>query len=223
MSHMDLIIRNISRSEILNYLRYAGGEIPADTEAMIVRATEEVKAGARAKYRYVEKAKDAAELRGVLQGSDIEAMLAGSDRVLLMAVTLGREIEMLIRRHAFANLAYSVVLDAVASAAVESLAEDINRDLKEKYAPCHLTDRFSPGYGDLPMSVQEPLLYLLNAEKNLGLTTTADHIMIPRKSISAILGVSRQPQKSRAQGCEGCRLYADCEIRKRGGSCGKSK
>ncbi|MDI9497681.1 MAG: vitamin B12 dependent-methionine synthase activation domain-containing protein [Bacillota bacterium] len=220
---MDLKIRNISRNEILNYLRYAGGEIPADTEAMIARATEEVMAGARAKYRCVEKAKDAAELRDVLQGRDVEAMLAGCDRVLLLAVTLGREIEMLIRRHAFADLAYAVVLDAVASAAVESLAEDINRELAGKYAPCHLTDRFSPGYGDMPMSVQEPLLRLLNAEKDLGLTTTAGHIMIPRKSISAILGVSPLPQPKRAPGCEGCRLYANCEIRKRGGSCAKSE
>ncbi|MDI9468934.1 MAG: vitamin B12 dependent-methionine synthase activation domain-containing protein [Bacillota bacterium] len=220
---MNLRVENISRSEILKYLHYAGGDIPADMEAMIARATEEVKESARAKYRYVEKAKDARELEDILLGRDIELLLASSDRVLLMAVTLGREVEMLIRRQAFSNLAYSVVLDAVASAAVESLAEDINRELEGKYAPCHLTERFSPGYGDMPMSVQGPLLRLLNADKELGIATTAGHIMVPRKSISAILGISRLPQSKRVPGCEGCRLYADCEIRKRGGSCGKPK
>jgi cobalamin-dependent methionine synthase I len=49
--------------------------------------------------------------------------------------------------------------------------------------------RYSPGYGDLSLSFQPVLLNELNAAKLLGITLTDSYLMIPRKSISAIIGV----------------------------------
>lgn len=220
---MDLRIEHVNKEEVLNYLHYAGGEIPEDIKAMLDRAIEEVKQSARPKYKYLERDKDSEGLQEILLGKDIKSLLETSDRLILLAVTLGREVEMLIRRYTFSDLAYSVILDAVASSAVETLAEDINKDMEEKYKPSYLTDRFSPGYGDLPIRVQGQFLKLLEADKALGITTTESGIMIPRKSITAIIGISPMPQQRKGRACESCSLYADCRYRKRGELCGKTK
>ena len=49
------------------------------------------------------------------------------------------------------------------------------------------TMRFSPGYGEWPLKAQEKLLPLVEADK-IGVTLTDTDIMIPRKSVSAIIG-----------------------------------
>ena len=162
-------------------------------------------------------------LSELIIGEDTKRLLSDSTKVILMAVTLGQEIEMLIRKYSYSDITKSVVMDAVASAGVESLANDINDMLIEEYAPMYLTDRFSPGYGDLPIGVNVKLLRVLNGTKKIGLTTSETGIMIPRKSITAIIGVSENPQPHRYRGCENCRLYRECEFVKRGETCGYDK
>ena len=51
------------------------------------------------------------------------------------------------------------------------------------------TKRFSPGYGDLALAHQKEVLKLLNAEKNVGITLTDTCLMVPTKSVSAIVGI----------------------------------
>lgn len=82
-----------------------------------------------------------------------------------------------------------------------------------------LTDRFSPGYGDLPLKHQPDVLRLLEAQKRLGINLTSSGLMIPRKSVTAIMGISRERQKKRFKGCEVCSRFMDCELRKSGASC----
>ena len=59
-----------------------------------------------------------------------------------------------------------------------------------------LTNRCSPGYGDLPLSLQPHLLSALNANKLLHITLSDTLLMIPQKSITAIVGI-------RSDDCEG--------------------
>lgn len=217
---MNLNFGNIKRNEILKNLQYRGSEIPQDIDNLISQAIEELKKTAKPKYKHMEMEKDFEGWQNILIGKDVADLLDSSERIILMAVTLGNEIEMLIRRYSYSNLVYSVILDATAGAGVESLANDINIELEKIYKPYYLTDRFSPGYGDLPISVQNNFLKLINAEKDLGIKTSESGIMIPRKSITAIIGISEKPQSHRKAGCENCRLYLDCEFVRRGETCG---
>ena len=57
-----------------------------------------------------------------------------------------------------------------------------------------LTDRFSPGYGDFPMESSKDLVGLLDAGRRIGLTVSQSGILIPRKSVTAVLGVSDRPR-----------------------------
>lgn len=220
---MNLNFTKINKNEILKILQYRGSEIPKDIDLIIDTSIEDLRKYSKIKYKYKEYPKDHEDLEKILLGDGINKLLFSSNKILLVAVTLGREIEFLIRKYSYSDLVRSVILDATASAGVESIMNEINEYLISNYKPMYLTDRFSPGYGDMPISVQKDFLNLLNGEKNLGVSTTSTGIMIPRKSITAIIGVSNEKQKMRINGCENCRLFLQCEFLKRGETCGYKK
>ena len=91
-------------------------------------------------------------------GEDIRAFLAECGSVVLLAATLGAEAESLIRRAGARRSADALILDAAGSAAVERVCDNFCADLAAALAPRYLTERFSPGYGDMPLSDQ-PLLF----------------------------------------------------------------
>ena len=82
-----------------------------------------------------------------------------------------------------------------------------------------MTDRYSPGYGDLPLTLQPQLLSLLDAARQIGLTLTDTCLMTPRKSVTALFGLSGRPPARHASGCQSCSLKETCSYRKAGISC----
>lgn len=156
-----------------------------------------------------------------LAGEDIQGLLAESREAVLMAVTLGPGIERLLMRREVTDMADAVILDACASAAVENVCDHFEFDLRDalKGEGLYLTDRFSPGYGDLPLDAQARLCAALDTARRIGLTVSSNYIMVPRKSVTAILGISERPQPLRRRGCEVCSLFLTCPYRKEGVSC----
>ena len=82
-----------------------------------------------------------------------------------------------------------------------------------------LTGRFSPGYGDWPISLQPLLAETLDTARQIGLYVTDTYLMTPRKSVTALLGVSDHPVRGELAGCGHCVLRARCNYRKRGITC----
>ena len=220
---MNNFFETINKNAILKYLGYRYGEVPEEIMEEIGRALAIVRKVSRPKYSYKVFDKDDLTLKDILLGQDINDMVKDSFKVILLAVTLGQEIEMEVRRLSFTDLSLSVVTDAAASAAVEALADSVAETLQKDFDGYYFTDMFSPGYGDLPIGIQDKFLTMINAKKELGLTTTREGIMVPRKSISALMGVSQNKQAHRHRGCESCRLFMDCEFRRRGEDCGYQK
>ena len=83
----------------------------------------------------------------------------------------------------------------------------------------YLTGRFSPGYGDWDIAVQPLVANALDTVRRAGLCVTDTNLMTPRKSVTAILGVSGHPVKGKLAGCGHCVLRTRCEYRKRGKTC----
>lgn len=220
---MNIQIREINENNILKFLHYRGSQIPDDLENLIEDSANFIRENFLGKYSYKLFSIEDESLAPILIGNDIKELLATSSHVILMGLTLGQEVERHIRKLTYTDLTKSVIMDAVASAAVESLAEDINVKLADEFRPRYLTDRFSPGYGDMPIEIQGSFLDLLNAGKEIGLTTSSSGIMLPRKSISAIIGVSDKKQAYRHRGCATCRLYKECDFIKRGVTCAYEK
>jgi hypothetical protein len=113
--------------------------------------------------------------------------LGGAPRAYVIAVTLGIEVDRYLKRQSVASPARHFIADGAASALAEALSDicesDIGKDLK-------LCPRFSPGYADLPLSVQSFILSRLSAQRLLGITLTDSYLMIPTKSITAIIGIN---------------------------------
>ncbi len=117
-----------------------------------------------------------------LPGEDIAAHLADCRDCILFAVTLGMGVER-AQAGSLADPIAALYFDTACSLLIEEAA-----DAAERLMPAHDTWRYSPGYGDLPLEIQGRLLAVIDAPRQLGLTLTDSGMMLPRKSITAIVG-----------------------------------
>ena len=144
-----------------------------------------------------------------------DRILDGCSEVVLMALTLGAELERVLMRQEVTDMSDALVLDICASVGVEAAADDFEKQLSAELLADgkYLTNRFSPGYGDLPLSHQRPVLELLNASRAAGITLTPSQLMVPRKSVTAILGICDHMKEKTLGGCSLCPLKTKCSYR----------
>ena len=55
--------------------------------------------------------------------------------------------------------------------------------------------------------------------RKIGLCDTPTHLLTPRKSVTAVLGVAGHPVTGRRAGCANCALRERCAYRKEGKTC----
>ena len=60
----------------------------------------------------------------------------------------------------------------------------------------------------------EDIINLLNTSNKIGLTITKDKIMIPRKSVVAIIGISENKSTYKQKSCLECSNYNTCKYKK---------
>lgn len=217
----------IDHAEVLRYL-HCEREDDA-TRSLIDRCAEEVRR--KADVRTVSRVfavktvgADGVSFVGTglrLPGGDLQRHLHGCSRAVLFAATLGDGIDRMIRAAQITDLTRAVVLDCCASALTEAVcnAEEARLRAEASARGEFLTARFSPGYGDLPLAVQKEFLAALDAAKRIGLLATAENVLTPRKSVTAVLGLSDRPTAGAAAGCETCALRENCAFRRRKTTC----
>ncbi|MDD5137031.1 MAG: vitamin B12 dependent-methionine synthase activation domain-containing protein, partial [Candidatus Omnitrophica bacterium] len=108
------------------------------------------------------------------------------------------------------------LLDRVGSFAVESMAKNIEETLRKKLARKNLSVsmRFSPGYCDWPIEEQFKLAKIIDFDK-AGVSLTESCVMIPRKSITAIVGVGPKDLfKEVRSPCAACNMKV-CDYRRK--------
>ena len=212
----------LNMNEILKYLGFRGQELTEEIAAQIRRCTDEVLAAAtpRLTYRHA-PLEDGAVLGVTFAGNDIPRMLEPCEEVVLFGATLGPGVERLMMRYEVVNAADSVIMDACASTAIENICNNFESDMRRTVEAegRYLTDRFSPGYGDLPISEQPKFFALLDMTRRIGVSLTPTTIMVPRKSVTAIMGIARTPQPHRPPDCEHCLMFRNCPFRKAGRRC----
>jgi cobalamin-dependent methionine synthase-like protein len=89
-----------------------------------------------------------------------------------------------------------LLADAFGSSAATALGVALEQVVARRFAEKDLeaTRRYAPGYGDWPLADQAPLFSLLDASR-IGMTLTEDHLMIPAKSISGVIGGRAAPDR----------------------------
>lgn len=137
----------------------------------------------------------------LLPGEDIVRFLEGATHCALMAVTLGAQREQELQRRTALSATDALLYDAACSALAEAAADALQERVAQAAAGRGLdmlAGRFSPGYGDLPLDVQKPLLAALDAYRALGLAATESCLLVPRKSVTAVVGL--RPAEEAAAG-----------------------
>jgi len=223
---MRLSLSPIPRDQALRYAGWKGGTLPPELAALLQDCIHALEACCTPRYvwrRLALTQEDSGLSAGglILPGRALPALLAGCEGCVIFALTLGEAPEGLIRRAAVADRTRALLLDACASAACEQSCDDLQAMLARQFQRegLFVTDRYSPGYGDLPLTLQPRLLSLLDAERKIGLTLTDSFLMTPRKSVTALFGLSAHPQVRHAFGCQSCSRKETCSYRKAGISC----
>lgn len=168
------------------------------------------------------RALPAGQLPGeLIAGRDIRLHLGDSPQALLFAATLGPGVDGLLRRLAATDVAVAAAADALASALIEQVCDGYEQVLRAQWAQkgLYLTGRFSPGYGDYPLTAQPALCRLLDTHRAIGLSTAPSCMLTPVKSVTALLGIGDRPRAGHRAGCAHCALRDTCAYRKRGTFC----
>lgn len=215
----------ISKEEAARYMGVKG--VPDGRISKILDRCEIiVRESVQPKYVYRKTTVDFVEngvllggVNTVLSGKDIKKHLSGCNEAIVMAVTLSAEADKLIRRTAVTDMADALAVDCLCSAGVEQACNLAEEEIFENIHALYRTWRFSAGYGDLPLDIQKDLLIFLNAQRRIGLTVTENSLLIPSKSVTAIIGISETPVERGKKGCESCRMKGNCAFSAVGKTC----
>ena len=116
--------------------------------------------------------------------------LDGCHDTYLVCGTLGAAFDAYHRRVSVTSGANALIVQAIGAAAIEKVMDSIEDDVRAEIADDEtIVSRFSPGYGDFPLAEQRVLLGLLDAPRKVGVSLTDAMLMVPSKSVSAVIGV----------------------------------
>ena len=120
---------------------------------------------------------------------DLRQHLEGCDEILLFACTAGAETDRRIARAKLLSPARGLLMHAIGAQQVEGGCDRLCARLAQQFPDRQLTDRFSPGYGDLTLEMQRDVMAALDCGRTIGITLTDSLLMTPSKSVTAIIGM----------------------------------
>ena len=179
----------LNMNEILKYLGFHGQELTEEIAAQIKRCTDEVLAAATPRLTYR------------------QAPLV--DGAVLGVTFVGRDIPQML-----APCEEAVLFGATLGPGVERLmmryevtnaADSVIMDACASTAIENICNNFE---SDMRSAVEAEGHYL-----------TPTTIMVPRKSVTAIMVIARTPQPHRPPDCEHCLMFRNCPFRKAGRRC----
>ena len=183
-------------SEIARYMRMGTslpeGELAARIEKLRDEALGIVRT-ARTWRRF--KVSDGAIKSGSVQleiGGSLARHIEGCHDAFLVCGTIGPAFDAFQRRASVSSGVDALVVQAIGAALIEKWMDETEDEIRKELAPGEsLVSRYSPGYGDFPLSAQRTLLALLDAPRRAGVSLTDSLLMVPSKSVSAVIGVKK--------------------------------
>lgn len=150
-----------------------------------------------------------------VESRDLSKNLRECEKVILFAATLGTGPDLLARRYGRLQMSRAVVIQAAAAAMIEAWCDKKNGELKKAALEQgeFLRPRYSPGYGDFSLEYQKEMVRVLETEKTVGITLTDSLMMLPSKSVTAVIGAGRKEYQCEIKGCEVCGR-PDCPYRR---------
>ena len=206
--------------EVLRYLGYRGN--PGDKQILEAIDSCMAELGRAVTPRSVSQLltvtfKDNIVVLGSMQieCNELLGHLDGCKEAILFAATLGTQADFLLERTSKMDMSRAVVLQACAAAMMESYCDECELEFSAEAAQrgLYLRPRYSPGYGDFSISHQHELLRILASQKKIGLTATDGCMLVPTKSVTAVIGLTSEKTSCHIAKCMGCQSL-NCPFRK---------
>ncbi|MBP5254377.1 MAG: Vitamin B12 dependent methionine synthase activation subunit [Lachnospiraceae bacterium] len=200
----------IDKREVQRYMGFRNGTSALSAEALeeldtrtedairrVLEAASPKNTWAAYPLSFLEDAPDAAGKTGIRIGPvrvysrDLAKNLEGCTEAVLLACTLGLGPDRLVRMCGTRSLFRAALYQAAGAAAIEAYTDDVNEEIRASAASRRMAakPRYSPGYGDLSLEMQKDIFELLKLPKTIGLTLTDSLLMVPTKSVTAVIGL----------------------------------
>jgi len=121
-------------------------------------------------------------VRGHLEGKE----------VYFLCGTIGAEFDQWQRRLSVLSAADALFSQQIGLDAVERVMDELEKRLRLEVEAegQKLLPRWSPGYGDRPLSLSRTILEKLDATKRIGVSITDSDLLVPSKSVTAVCEVA---------------------------------
>lgn len=126
-----------------------------------------------------------------INSKNLSDNLSGCDKAVVFCATIGIEYDIILQKYLRLSPSKSLILQGIGAERVERLANVFNKEIT-LLSPFGTKPRFSPGFGDFPLSFQKEIFSLLECEKKIGVTLNSSYLMTPSKSVTAIIGIKKQ-------------------------------
>ena len=212
---------DFNRKELCRYLGLGNNPPDEQTDKLIDQVTAELEQKVTPRFAEaelsLERNGDKIILGGengmVITSRNLSVNLEGCEKVLIFCATLGPAPDLMIKRCSLTSMAKAAVVQAAGSAMIEAYCNQINRDFEQRYKGVYfLRPRFSPGYGDFALEHQRDFFRLLGIEKKLGIELSDSLLMTPGKSVTAVIGLTKERKGCNISQCALCDKK-DCAFR----------
>lgn len=207
----------IEFKEVLRYLGYGKSEPDENIKKQIYSVIDELKTLITPKvcFRFCDIYIDGDEIDfGTFKvtSKNLSKNLKNCDKAVLFSATIGIETDRIIAKYIRISPSLAVIAQAVGTVLVESLCDTLCGKISDELEKdgLFLRPRFSPGYGDFKLECQKEIFAILECSKKIGVSLTDSLIMTPSKSVSGVLGVSREATCRKNDSCEACNKRETC-------------
>ncbi len=146
-----------------------------------------------------------------IQNRLIAQHMAAASKLIVILATIGDALETHVSRIWDDDMVYALAMDGAGSAAVEALAnaaclyfeKQAAEDGQEASIP------FSPGMVEWSVADGQPQIFNLLGEAGSMVTLTPSYVMVPRKSLTMVMGIGHNI-KSSARTCDFCSMRSTC-------------
>lgn len=217
----------VSYNQILRYLHYNETiEVEAPMHQLIHEALNEAFALATFKSYFQH---ESVEVKGssvalsnrttVFESNDLATFIKEAQRLVMAGVTLGHGITKRIENRMLVKPSYGITLDACASVIADAYCDYLQDQMigTHAFGDYCISQRYSPGYGDLKITENKKIAEVLMLDKKIGVFATDHGQLVPEKSVIFVMGLSDTPfmthLKTCGDSCETC-LLKHCTYRR---------
>jgi len=152
-----------------------------------------------------------------LTGPLVTGHLVGAQNVVVAVCTVGEKVDGYASQVMDDDLVLGLAVDGVGSAAVEALANAVCRQIEQEAVENGLQTTIPLSPGMIGWSVEEgqPAVFNLIDPEQIGVRLTPYFLMIPRKTLSMIIGIGPNIS-SGARICDYCSMRETCRYQDHG-------